>query len=175
MLIEDKSVIHQPRDVVYALVRDDLAKLVPFLPDVERIECVKQERDGQKLKVENHWFAKVDIPKVAQKFVKPEALSWRDDAVWDDDQFLVNYELTSFIANDLFDAKGTNTFTDLGDGKTELLVSCKVEIYPERMPGVPKILARKVRPMIESLVERALGPNLAALGKGLTAYFEQQG
>ena len=173
MHLKSKETINRPLDEVYKLVRDDLVKLVPYLPNVEKIE-VKNKKAGKDdtLKVTNYWYAKAEIPTLIKKFIKPEFLSWKDKAVWKNDTYEVHYELISFFANDLFEAKGVNSFVAKGDGKTEFILNCEVNIYPEKVPGVPRFLAKKVSPLINALVEKILGPNLTAMGKGINQYFK---
>jgi hypothetical protein len=67
--------------------------------------------------------------------------------------------------------KGINKFRDMGDGRTELLVTCDVTIHPDKVPGVPKFLVKKVLPIIEEMLKGVLAPNLAGLGKGLKNYY----
>ena len=166
--------INRPIQDVYTLVRDDLDKLVPYLPNVERIDVKKHaptNDDG--MEVINHWYARVDIPGMLKKFLSPDIFSWKDIASWSDSEKAVEYRLESFLANDLFDAKGKNYFVDNGDGSTDLRITCSIKIYPEKVPGIPRLLAKKVTPMIEALLEKLLGPNLSSLGTGLQKYFEE--
>ena len=174
MQLESKEIIDRPLEEVYTLVRDDLSKLVPYMPNVEKIEVKKHSpKEGGKVEVINHWYGKAEVPAMAKKFLKPEIFSWKDVAMWNNDDHFVEYELESFLANDLFDAKGKNYFSDAGDGKTELKITCSIDIYPEKVPGVPRILAKKVTPIVEGLLEKILGPNLTSLGKGLNQYFKE--
>jgi hypothetical protein len=168
------TVINQPRDVVYELVRDDVEKLVPYMPNIEEIVGKSSERDGSKLKVVRRWRAKAEVPRMAQKFIKPELFMWDDVATWDDDERSVEYYLESSVANDLYDARGKNQWVELDDGKMELRIQCTVLIYPERLPGVPRMLAGKVKPMVESLVGKMLKPNLTSLGDGINRYFAER-
>lgn len=173
MRLEVKDTIYQPADIVYPLVRDEMDKIVPYMPDIERIETLKSapNSDGR-LEVVNHWYSKPsNIPSMFKKFAKPELFSWKDFALWNDEEYCVEYRLESMIANDLFEAKGTNYFGPDGDGNTLVRVTCEIQIYPEKMPGVPKFLAKKVRPMVEETIRKILEPNLASLTEGLTKYF----
>ena len=168
------TVIHQPRDTVYELVRDDMDQLVPYMPNVDRIVSQSSDRDGSVLKVVRTWFAKADVPRVAKKFIKPELFSWNDIAEWDDEERCVKYRLESTVANNLFDAHGTNRWVELDDGKMELRVQCTLDIFPERLPGVPRMLAGKIRAVIEELVGKMLRPNLTSLGDGINRYFAER-
>jgi hypothetical protein len=175
MRLENKEIINRPLAEVYQLVRDDLAKLVPYMPNVEKIEVKKHApKDANSIEVINHWYGKADVPGMLKKFIKPELFSWSDFAVWHNDRHCVEYRLESFLANDLFDAKGTNYFTAVGTDKTELRITCEIILYPEKVPGVPKLLARTVLPGVEAILEKVLGPNLTSLGKGLNEYFKNK-
>lgn len=172
MHLSNKEVIDRPLEEVYKLVRDDLSKLVPHMPNVGRIEVKSRQENGDKIEVVNHWYAKAEMPSLLKKFINPDIFSWKDVATWDNQAHKVDYRLESFLANDLFDAKGTNSFRAVSDKQTELTISCEITIYPEKVPGVPKLLARQVTPAIEGLIEKILGPNMTALGKGLNQYFQ---
>ena len=49
-----------------------------------------------------------------------------------------------------------------------------VKIYPDKVPGIPRLLANKMKPMIESLLEKLVAPNMTSLGKGLKEYYEKE-
>jgi hypothetical protein len=175
MELATTSIIDRPINEVYELVRDNLDKIVPFLPNVEKIEVKKHAPlNENRTEVINHWYGKVDMPSLLKKFLVPEIFSWKDVAHWNNQEKFVEYKLQSFLANDLFDAEGKNSFIDMGDGTTKLEIKCSVKIYPDKVPGVPRLLANKVKPMIESMLEKLLGPNMTSLGNGLNEYYSQQ-
>lgn len=178
MLLEVQGTIAQPADVVYPLVRDQMELIVPYMPDIERIDVISRDDQGNgRISIVNQWFSKPsNIPSVMQKFVKPELFSWKDYARWNNESYSVDYELESPIANDLYDAKGTNSFGPHPtlEGQTLIRIQCNLTIYPERMPGVPRFLAKKVQPAVESVIRRTLEPNLSSLIQGLTGYFANQ-
>ncbi|GEM_PF-788853 len=172
MYVEKEDVVKQPVEVVYRLVRDELSKLVPYIPNAEKIETVNYERTSEtRVEILNHWFAKADVPSILKSFVKPEFFQWKDHAIWKDDQFCVDFRIESFVANNLYDLSGTNYFTSIGDDKTEIKLTFNFEIYPERLPGVPKFLGKRIKPAVEQLIKRMLTPNLTSLAKGLNEYF----
>ena len=170
MLLESQDLISEPVDKVYETVRDRLNELVPFMPNIEKIAVESREEKPEGAYLINRWYAQVDVPGMLKKVLKPEFFSWVDHAQWNDGQKEVTYQLVSTLTKDLFEAKGHNYFIDQG-GKTLLKVTCEVNIYPERVPGVPKLLAGKIRPAIESLMKKMLEPNLTSLAKGLQEYF----
>lgn len=175
MLIESRDLIDRPLDVVYPLLRDNLAALVPHLPNVQRIDQVSHARaaDGT-VEVVNHWFAIAEVPAAVRKVLKPELFSWKDYATWNDAEHSVRYRLQSFLASDLYDATGVNTLRAVGADRTELHVSCTIDIHADRIPGVPAFVLRRVLPVVEAVIKQLLGPNLRSVGKGVAAYYREQ-
>ncbi len=175
MRVENKDIVNAPVDQVYKIVRDDLMKLVEFMPNVSKIECKERSEKNGKIQIINHWYAKGEVPAVAKKFINPDILSWKDIAEWDDSAKTVEYRLESFVANSIFSVKGKNTFKAAADpNKTELLVVCDMEIYPDKVPGVPRLLAGTIKPVVEDFIGKLLKPNLTSLAQGLNRYLEKQ-
>jgi len=173
MILKNKETIERPLKDVYELVRDNLPKIVPYLPNVEKIQVKSKKNKDNLTLVTNHWFAKADMPALIKGILKPEFFAWKDKAIWNNDEFTVEYTLESFFLNDLFKAKGINTFKAKGENKTEFSINCEIELYPEKVPGVPKFLAKKITPVISALLEKIIGPNLSSLGKGIKKYYEE--
>ena len=174
MHAETSEIISQPAGIIYPLVRDKMDVLVPYIPNVDKIECIKSERTSDTiLEVHNIWYAKAEIPAVVKSFVKPDLFKWNDYAVWKDEENCVDFRIESFVANKLYDLSGTNYFLPHGDDKTELKVTFDLEIHPERMPGVPRFLAKRAKPAIEEFIRKMLTPNLLSLAKGLNIYFAE--
>ncbi|MDB9786926.1 hypothetical protein OAB57_02370, partial [Bacteriovoracaceae bacterium] len=134
-------------------------------------EMSRKETTAGEWEVINKWYANVEIPSLLSKLLNENLCSWQDNAYWNDNKNMVNFELESFLANDLFDAKGSNCFSAHSETQTLLKISCDITIYPEKLPGVPRIIAKRVRPLVETLIEKMIGPNLTSLGKGLNDYF----
>lgn len=170
MFIESEDRIDQPADVIYPLVRDELPKLLPYLPDVEEIEQVSSERESDtRLRVVNKWRAKAKVPGMVAKFLPDDVFAWTDRALWKDDENCVDYQLEGFG----YDVVGTNYFTP-DNGGTVIKVTATVTIHPEKFK-VPKLLFNKVFPVIEGTVKKAVQPNLTALARGLKTYFAERG
>jgi len=173
MQLEHSDLIDAPAEAVYLLVRDKLTDLAEYLPSVASIEQASREETGKDtLKVVNHWYAAVELPALVKKFLSDSLLSWKDTAIWCNSSKSVEYELQSFVVNDLFEARGKNIFKESGN-QCELTVSCEVTIYPEKIPGVPRLLMKKIKPLIEKVIEKMLQPNITSLGKGLKAYLKE--
>ena len=173
MIIEHTDVISAPIDRVYLLVRDQLCDIAEYLPNIDNIKQVSCKQDGaQVTQIVNHWQARAEIPKILNSFIKKELFSWEDRACWQNNQKSVEYELSSFYANDLYHAKGFNQFKSISSKETELILKCEFEIYPEKIPGIPRLLVRKVKPMLNSLITKMLEPNIKSLAIGINSYIK---
>ena len=171
MHLEHKDIIAAPRDQVYKIVRDDLAKVVSFLPNIKKVTALEYTKMGEnRTHIVNHWFAHANMPSLVEKFVKEELFSWKDTAVWKNDEFIVEYSIESVLAKEIYEAKGVNFFKETSDGQTELTITCDVQIHADKIPGIPKLVSRQIVPAIEKVLEKMLEPNLTSLGKGLKAY-----
>lgn len=175
MYLESKEIIDHPAERVYPLVRDHIELIVPFMPNIEKIETVQREQPANnRHQLLNHWYGTAHVPRLLSGIIKPEFFAWKDFALWKDEDFCVDYRLEGFWLTDLYRCSGTNYFTPMGQGKTEIKVTCSLEIYPDRVPGIPKILARRAQPAIEGLVRQLLEPNLTSLASGVKRYLDSQ-
>ncbi len=169
MYIESEDYLDRSADEVYPLVRDELPKLLPYLPDVESLEQLSYERvSDTRVKIVNRWRAKAKIPRAAAKFLPPDILAWTDYAEWKDDDYSVDYRLEGFG----YDVEGANSFRP-ENGGTRLRVTAKITIHPEKFK-IPRFLFNSVFPLVEGVVKKAIQPNLTSLARGLKGYYADQ-
>ncbi|MEK7692248.1 MAG: hypothetical protein AAB425_14625 [Bdellovibrionota bacterium] len=174
MRLENSDTVEADAQTVYKIIRDQLTGLVPFLPNVGKIEVLsRKDLGGGRTEIVNLWHAKAEIPSVAKKFISPDILSWKDYAVWNDEEMAVEYRLEPAFGGSLFEVKGRN-FLKVRDAKSsQLHLTCDVAIYPEKLPGVPRLLAGVVKPAVEELIKKILTPNLTSLASGVNGKLKQ--
>ncbi len=174
MLLENQDVVDAPLNVVYLLIRDEVNRLAPFLPHIDRIETIERVllNDHTRSHV-NHWFAKVEVPSLARKYLKPEFLGWKEKVIWNDQDHSADFQMESFVGAALFEASGTYRFRALDPKRTEIRVQCEVRLTLEKNPVIPKSLALVARPMIEALIRRMIEPSLKNLSTYLNRYFAE--
>ena len=174
MELEHTDIIKADIDKVYKLVRDDLSEIAKHLPNIKKIERIQyNSRKKQSTEIINQWHADVELPKLVKKFISDDILSWKDTAKWNNDKKTVQYKLESFLNDDLFEAYGKNYFISKGNSETILKITCTVNIYPEKIPGIPRIFSNKVKPLLERIISTMLKPNLTSLGIGLKNYIHE--
>jgi hypothetical protein len=145
------------------------------MPDISKIETIgiTQLPDGRLEKICQWYSQPSNIPSLIKKFMRPELFSWKDYAIWNEANYSVEYKLESTFAKNLYNVQGINYFQPHPEreGHTAIRITCELNIYPERLPGVPRFLANKALPTIENMVRKLLEPNLSGLINGLNGYF----
>jgi hypothetical protein len=173
--IDITDTVSYPRDIVWSCFRDDLKKLVPYLPNIRDIEVEKHERvDEDTVEVVNIWkAADEDIPKMARKFIDPERLQWTDYATWHDDTHDCDWEMEVNFLQDAVTCKGTTSYRE-ENGSTRVHIQGELRVDAKQIPGVPRMLAGKVGDTIEKFVVRLVTPNLTEVNRGAEQYLDKQ-
>jgi hypothetical protein len=162
-------------DEVFHLLRDDMPKLVPYLYDVERIDVVERREDGDRTHIVNLWFGDMSkVPGPVRPFVKPELISWKDHATWTTSSKTATWRLEPRIGARAFDCNGTTRILSNSASAT-LAMDIDLEIHPENVPGVPRLLANRFRGQIEEAIAKQITPNLKNLAVSIRRYAEARG
>lgn len=155
---------------VFHLLRDDMPALVPFLHDVERIEVLERAEDGDTVRILNLWQGSLArVPGPARPFVSAEMVSWSDHASWSTARMQAAWRLEPRIGARIFTCQGTTTVLPDGE-RSRLQLEVDLEVYPERVPGVPSLIARRVRGPVEETIAGQIRPNLENLAGSIRAY-----
>ncbi len=176
MHIDVDESVPLPADEVFHLLRDDMPALVPYLHDVDRIEVVQREERGEdEVFILNHWFGSMDkVPRALRAFVKPELMSWTDHATWTTSARQASWHLESRVGRDIFDCTGTTRIVEVDDETSRVVMDVQMEIHPEHVPGVPRLVARKVRGQLEKLIAGQLTPNMRNLAGSIRRYAQRR-
>lgn len=161
------------RTTVFSTYRDQLVALLPFLPNVRRIEEKSRTTDGPITKLVNEWHAGGEIPAVARAFISESMLSWTDRATWDETSFTCAWEIETHAFTEAVSCTGENRFFEDGDG-TRLEIRGTLTIDAKKIRGVPGLLAGKVSRAVEELLVQKIQPNLVEVSRGLGDFLEQQ-
>lgn len=173
MRIESRDRLPYPVMDVYCAVRDHQVDFVIFMPDVLDIKVVEREElAGNQLRLLSHWHGATKIPSLLKKIVNPEMMSWKDHALWHDDELFVEWHLETFYQQDLFRCRGRTTFMESGERKTEMVLEANLEVNASAIPGVPSFLGSKISLQVEAFIAKLISPNLNNLAKGVRAYLD---
>lgn len=166
--------IGHPVDAVLRLLRDDMPSIVPYLNDVEEIRVLERREEPGGLRLVNLWRASTSAaPAVVQKFITPDLVSWNDHAFWPAGASRAEWRLEPRVGGTLFECTGVTTvLPGARDGSSRLEIKGTLRVYPERVPGVPRLLAGTVRPKVESFIVSMIVPNMKTLARGVQGYLD---
>ena len=160
------------RELVFDTYRDQIENLVPYMANVEKIDVQSREVDGDVVRLFNVWKGvSSDIPAPLRPILSPDALAWHDRAVWDRSRFRCDWEITLPALPDAVTAKGFSTYQTDG-GVTLVAISGEFVIHPEKVPGVPTFVAKRLAPTLEKFVVGLLQPNLKKTTEAVESYLE---
>lgn len=180
MRFENVDAVGHPIERVFHLLRDDMTSLIPYLNDVDSIVVEKCEtRDDGTMEIVNVWRGSdAKVPSMVKKFLKPDTISWTDYAIWTDDENdrprRANWRLEPRIGASLFTCTGTTSVIPDGEHGCKIKIEGDLQVYPERLPGVPKLIAGRVRGKIEAFVVSLLIPNMQTMARGVQNYFDDK-
>jgi len=167
--------IPHPRELVFRTHRDHLVDLVPYLDNVDRVVVASREEADGVVRLENHWTGSSrDVPAVIRPILKPEMLSWIDRATWDEGRWRCDWEITLNALPEAVTARGFNLFQDEGD-ETVIQIQGEFVVHPDRVPGVPALVARRAQSTIERFVVSLLEPNLKQSNRAVERYLDERG
>ncbi len=176
MKIEVDDVIPYPRTLVFRTLRDEMSKLVPYLPNVDEIVVKEREVKGEgKVRLVNWWNASSEIPTVARAIITPDMTNWTDYALWDEASWTCDWRQETSFFSDRILCQGRNTYTEEPGGRTRLAIRGELTIDVKGIKGVPRLMAPTVGGAIEKFVVTLITPNFKRLGQGLLRYLEAQG
>jgi hypothetical protein len=175
MEIRADASIPFPRDVVFLAYRDDITKVLAYLPNVRRIEVSSRKDDGAITELVNVWHGGGEIPAAARAILSDSMLSWTDYATWNKDKLTCHWRIETHALTEAVHCEGHNVFKDDGAGKTLLEIRGSIEIDAKKIKGVPGFLAGKVGRTVEEFLGNRIQPNLLETAKGLTRYLEASG
>jgi hypothetical protein len=175
MEVYSAQIIDFPVDVVYPLVRDNLKELVPYMQNVKRIETESHEALGEgRIRLVNRWYAVGEIPKVVQVMIKPEMLTWLDTALWNDAEKTCQWEISTMFFRENVRCSGINYYTPQGKDKTKLEITGDLTIQVKGIPGVPRLLEKKIGSQVEKFIVKLLTPNMSSLAQGISQYLSKK-
>jgi len=161
------------RELVFTTIRDKLAELVPYLPNVKKIEVLERKKTKGVIQLTNKWYADYKIPALVRKVIKVDELSWTDYAKWYDDDYTCEWRIEPVVFKDYVKAEGKNFFIEKGD-ETIVKLTGHIEIDVSSHPLVPRLLAGTVNKEITGIVLMGIKPNLVSLIEGLRKYLSKK-
>ncbi len=161
-----------PLPVVFQAYRDDLVKLVDFLPNIRGIDVKSREEGPGTVCFVNEWRGGGDIPSAARVVLSESMLSWTDHATWNEKEHTCEWRIETHSFTEAVSCSGKNRFVEVPGG-TRLEIRGNIEIDASKIKGVPRLLRAKVGQTVEDFLAKKITPNLLGVSDGLMRYLEQ--
>jgi hypothetical protein len=159
-----------PRDLVFRAYRDDLTKLLSYLPNVRSIEVKSRKEDGPRTETVLVWQGGGEIPGAFRAFLSEAMLSWTDYASWDAEALRCEWRSETHALSDAVHSRGTNLYLEDGPGKTIMQMRGTFEIDPKKIRGLPGFLAGKIGKAVEDFLGGKIEANVIETAKGMAQY-----
>jgi hypothetical protein len=160
------------RPIVFAAYRDDLTKVLEYLPNVRAIEVKSRTEAPGRVELLNVWKGGGEIPAAARAVLSEAMLSWNDHAVWTEEDWTCSWRIETHAFTEAVHCAGKNRFIEV-DGGTRIEIRGKLEIDAKKIKGVPGFLAGKASSTVEGFLAQKIRPNLVEVTEGLKKYLAQ--
>lgn len=174
MQIHSSALIDHPLERVWRAYRDELPEIAKRIPDIEAVhELSRDERDGGAT-IHNEWISSASLPPLVDKVVKKEHLRWDDYAEWDDVEHHVDWRIATRVFTDRISCGGRNRFEAMGETQTRLTISGDLQIDFSRLPGMPRMVSKRIGPRLEKFFVSLITPNLEKVTVHLRNYLDDK-
>lgn len=174
MDIHAESHIAHPHQHVYTTYRDRLSEVAAYIPDIKEIRVLSREDTDAQHTIHNLWIADREVPSMVKRFFSQDMLRWDDFAVWHDDGSYCDWRLSIPAFPNQVRCSGQNHFHADGSG-TKVVLTGDLQIAVDKIPGIPKILARRIAPQLEKFIVQLIKPNLIEVNRSLGRFLDAQG
>ena len=176
MKFEYKELITHPLAIVYPVVRDRLIELPAHLPNVDFIqELSREEKEPGCHTIVNEWHGNAtSAPAPVRPFLSDSMTNWRDYALWFDAEKEVQWRFETTHFESLYTCEGVNYFEEAGPSQTCIRLTGDLTVYPQRVPGVPRLLAKRLAPSVESFLMNLVTPNLKYMPHAVQALLDSE-
>jgi len=155
--------------VVYLLMENEtpLYDLVD-LPNVSTSKPIEEQDRGDKVFIKNEWCVHGQIPRAAQKIIRPEMLTFIEDSVWDRKKRVYSTKVLPHHFKRQVNCRHKCEYFDNGDGRTKRIVSGFLEV---KIPVIGQIFELAVIKYIKQNAEA----DYDITKKMLNKYIEENG
>lgn len=174
MELRADALIPFPRQIVFSTYRDELAKLLPYIPNVRSVEQKSRRDDGGVIELVNHWRGGGDVPAAIRAVLSDSVLEWTDYATWKTEGHRCDWRTETKAFSESVRCQGSNLFLEEGSGKTTLEIRGTLDVDAKRIRGVPSFLAGKIGRAVEEFLVGKIESNLVDTAKGVAKYLQDK-
>ncbi len=162
------------REIVFSTYRDEIANLLPYLPNVRSIELKSRKEEGAVVELVNAWRGGGDVPSAIRVVLSDAVLEWTDYATWKADGLSCDWRTETHAFTEAVRCQGSTRFLEDGPGKTVLEIRGILEVDAKKIRGVPSFLAGKIGRAVEEFLVGKIQSNFVDTAKGVAKYLEEK-
>jgi hypothetical protein len=175
MKITGTEKLSHPGRLVFETLRDRTPALVEIMPNIESVEVLDREEEPPVVRLYNRWQgAMSDVPSVVRPFVSKDLVAWFDRAAWNLDDLACTWQIEAVVGREAFSCAGTTAIIPQGDEACTFKLEGEMQIDPDKVPGVPRFLARKLKEPFERFIAKAMSPNLTSIAGAVQKYLDSR-
>jgi hypothetical protein len=159
--------------LVFAVCRDEMARLQPYLPSIRSIAVTSRTEKGAVVDNVIEWHAGADVPRALRALLSESIMSWTDHATWNADTLVCDWRTQMHAFTEAIRCGARDRFLPDGTG-TLLEIRGALDVDGTKLKGVPSFLSARVgRAMEEFLVDK-IQSDLVRTGQGLARYLQDR-
>ncbi len=158
-----------PLDKIAPLLANE--ELVDFedLPNVSKRKFIERRREGTKIFKVCEWNVHGQIPKAAQRIIRPEMLTFTEHTVWDDNDCTFESRIEPHFLKNIVKCTTRSKWSNAGAGLThrhiEMLIEVKIPIIGQLVESTiidhMKKNTEKSTEVLKKAFESRIGPQTA--------------
>jgi hypothetical protein len=163
------------RERVFAAYRDEIARVLEFLPSVRVVEVKARKDEGSVVKQIREWHGGGDVPAAVRGIVTQSMLGWNDQTIWDAQASVCDWWVEPHKFGDAVRCRGRTSFLEDAEHHTLLEVRGMVDVDARRLPGIPGYLAMSVGRAVEEFLADRIRGNFLETARWFEKYPEAPG
>jgi hypothetical protein len=174
MRFDVAETLAHPLDLVFSTHRDRLVETVPFLEEVERLECQSIVRHASGTVEQVHlWHGSPKVlPLLLRALVPAHLLQWRQHTFWDPAERVARWEIAVPGLGTAVESSGTNTYAAAGAG-TRITIDGSFAFHPDRVEGLSQAIPASAVPIVERVVVGMIVPMVKRTGAAVAQLLDQ--
>ncbi len=164
-----------PPETVFAVCRDEMAKLKPYLPSIRSIEVSSRRENGPLVDNVIEWRAGADIPRPLRALLSESVMSWTDHATWNAETLVCDWRTEMHAFTEAIRCGARDRFLPDGQGGTLLEIRGALEVDGKKLKGVPGLLSARIGRAMEEFLVGKIQADLVKTGQGLARYLGDRG
>jgi hypothetical protein len=160
--------VKYPLPLVWATLRDRLHTIAEQQDDIEYVKVEKRsKKNPDSLHVISTWHADPPLPGFLKGFIKPDMLTWTDDAIWQNGATTCHFTITPHYQVEDIRCVGTIAMEAAGAKSTRIIYSGTLTITKTARSSI--FMTSLIIRGIEALAGKLIEHNFAKVVKELVA------